>query len=419
MKYSLKTLAIFMLLFLRIAILISQPVTSIISPSAGSWHKGNFTVSFTDTPSGSEIILTEWRITSSGIVTLDYTSRPVGGDVTVTVGSSAYARHQGSNIVKVEGKSTDALNRTSTIASRMFSIDWSSDQIASLTVKTSITGTLITAGAWTSDRDPYFSFSINTGQRIAPITGYSFAFGQNPDDIPEVAGGDNGAIQINKDQLSEGPQTFKLKAIDAAGNQGIIYTYNFGVDYTSDNISSITAKTEQGGIEIPPSTDQTDNLVWFEWPTPSSSSPIVGYSWALNNNPDGVIETTSNGVIVSLPLGISTFKVRSVDAAGNVGPVSSFEIWVSTPTEILDLEHLKFNVYPNPTSGNVVVQIENFNLNDEFYYTLHDLTGTMIAAERIIEELSVVRIPRLTSGVYIFRLFVNDILFESRKIIKI
>lgn len=300
--------------------------TSISSPSTGSWQRTDFTVQFTDFATDYSNLLAEWRVISSGTVTLDWSARSVSGNSTVTVGNSAYARHQGVNVVTVYSRLTDLNSGSVANYSRVFSIDWSSDAILILVAKTSSVGTTISPGSWTKDRDPYFSYSINTGSKYSPIVGYSWAVNSDPDDITELSGGDSGALQLALNYLTEGSQSFGIRAKDAAGNTGLVKTISFGVDYTTDIIESLTAYTEQDGQEIPEDTWQTDSDVWFEWPVPGSTSPIEGFSWTLNSTPDAAVDLVTTGVTVTIPDGENVFNVRAIDAAGNVGPVISFNI---------------------------------------------------------------------------------------------
>jgi hypothetical protein len=98
---------------------------------------------------------------------------------------------------------------------------------------------------------------------------------------------------------------------------------------------SIAAHTENGGTLIEDGIAQPDNTPFMEWTVPESTAPITGYSTALNEPPDCDIDTTENSMDLGpLADGSTVFYVRAVDEAGNCGPASSFEIFVSMPDAV-------------------------------------------------------------------------------------
>lgn len=304
------------------------PSTTIVSPAQGSWHNSDFTVVFSDYAYQTEVDIGLYLVRSLGTTTRDWTARAPNGECTITVGPDGLARNQGYITCLVQSYCWDLNMMKSSAVYRDFNIDWTDDEIAGIVAKNSINGDEIIQGMWTNDRDPYFEFSVNTETMYAPIAGYSWAINFTPDDISDLSGGNSGAIQLPMDMLSEGLNSFKVRAIDAAGNFGTVSSFEFGVDYTGDMITSVMAYTDDAGSLIPESTWQNDQDVWFEWTLPESTSPIVGYSWMLNGIPDNSVDITIPGLSLLLPNGISTFSVRSIDAAGNVGPVKDFVIFV-------------------------------------------------------------------------------------------
>ena len=107
------------------------------------------------------------------------------------------------------------------------------------------------------------------------------------------------------------------------------------VDTGADPISSISVYTSIGGIEIQEGVAQSDNTPYVLWSVAESISPVVGFSTQLNGPPDCIPDSSSTSVTLEpLPEGSTIFHVRAIDAAGNCGPDSSFEIVVSRAAEI-------------------------------------------------------------------------------------
>ncbi|MCL4786898.1 MAG: DNRLRE domain-containing protein [Verrucomicrobia bacterium] len=104
-------------------------------------------------------------------------------------------------------------------------------------------------------------------------------------------------------------------------------------DGDGDTIVNLRAKRSSSGSSIAANTWQLDNDPYFYWDAPSSVLPIVGYSFALDVQPDQTVDTTvayHQYPSDSLSDGTHTFYVRSVDANDNWGPPASFQIKVDS-----------------------------------------------------------------------------------------
>lgn len=69
----------------------------------------------------------------------------------------------------------------------------------------------------------------------------------------------------------------------------------------------------------------------------------------------------------------------------------------------LGMEHNELNVamdvYPNPTSDNIILQIPDFN-NQQLWYRLLDAQGKIIVKEKIITQQSAINMYPLSSATY-------------------
>jgi len=106
-------------------------------------------------------------------------------------------------------------------------------------------------------------------------------------------------------------------------------------------LSVLRAKTEPLGAEIAQGTWQTDRDPIFIWEPPAMGVVLGGYSYAFDEEPDEIVETTGTSYDMAaeaaerLSDGVHTFYVRAVNSAGNPGPPLGFEIWVDgSPPEI-------------------------------------------------------------------------------------
>ncbi|TSA56709.1 MAG: PKD domain-containing protein, partial [Planctomycetaceae bacterium] len=111
---------------------LNNPTAQVISPGAGSCQKTNFSSTFrySDT-GGSNLKTCEYKVVSSGVTTLNWTSAgtcsgagPVDLSESITVGATANCQNQGVNTCTVSVRATDNALNSSAEGSRSFSIDW-------------------------------------------------------------------------------------------------------------------------------------------------------------------------------------------------------------------------------------------------------------------------------------------------------
>jgi hypothetical protein len=77
----------------------------------------------------------------------------------------------------------------------------------------------------------------------------------------------------------------------------------------------------------------------------------------------------------------------------------------------LGMEHNELNVamdvYPNPTSDNIILQIPDFN-NQQLWYRLLDAQGKIIVREKIITQQSAINMYNLSSATYFLQVVNQD-----------
>ncbi len=105
---------------------------------------------------------------------------------------------------------------------------------------------------------------------------------------------------------------------------------------TDLDISAVEAKTDALGAAIAAQTWQTDSTPLFLWDAPGTGLDVAGYSYAVDGEPDNVVDTTSASWDVAqsdaglLTDGKRIFTVKAINSAGNAGKAASFELWVDT-----------------------------------------------------------------------------------------
>ena len=133
-------------------------------------------------------------------------------------------------------------------------------------------------------------------------------------------------------------------------------------------------------------------------------------------NAAGGDATGSNGKI-SYTIG----QIDYVSATGSNGSVSQ---GVQEPFEIFTLGTddfpniiLQAIVYPNPTSSNINLIIENYSI-DNLHYNLYDIQGRSIANQKITQQETNITMENLQSANYFLLVLDNNKTLKTFKIIK-
>jgi hypothetical protein len=149
---------------------------------------------------------------------------------------------------------------------------------------------------------------------------------------------------------------------------------------------------------------------------------LFSFFYFLNSNAQqslnaaGGDATGSNGKI-SYSIG----QIDYVSATGSNGSVSQ---GVQQPFEIFTLGTddfpniiLQAIVYPNPTSSNINLIIENYSI-DNLHYNLYDIQGRSIANQKITQQETNITMENLQNANYFLQVFDNNKTLKTFKIIK-
>lgn len=159
--------------------------------------------------------------------------------------------------------------------------------------------------------------------------------------------GGPGATSSNfQQQLSVG-MPFSSELLQSSSYQlrpGLLWTAATSgtvIPVTELDISVLSAKTHAFGEAIPEKTWQKDRDPYFYWEPPATGLELAGYSYALDTDPDDVVDTTqpsldvASSTLEALSDGQHTFSVKAINSAGQTGAPIAFEFWIdTTPPQI-------------------------------------------------------------------------------------
>lgn len=134
--------------------------------------------------------------------------------------------------------------------------------------------------------------------------------------------------------------------------------------------------------------------------TVASGGDVDGAGGSASYSVGQVFYTTNSGAGGSVAQGIQQAYVVSV---------------LSNPS--LTTLNLRVQTYPNPTTDQIVLSVEDLALQD-LSYALYDLNGRVLASNRIRQSAIPISLQHLPSGVYLLTVNQNNTELKNFKIIK-
>lgn len=129
------------------------------------------------------------------------------------------------------------------------------------------------------------------------------------------------------------------------------------------DLTTLIAKTDPFGVQIPAQTWQKDTTPVFIWEPPAEGLEIAGYSYALDATPDDTVDTAGTSwdvaqdAIGKLTDGAHSFSVKALNSAGNSGKAVSFEIWIDTTAPTLGVHSPSPGMLLNSLSPSMSIQV--------------------------------------------------------------
>ena len=107
---------------------------------------------------------------------------------------------------------------------------------------------------------------------------------------------------------------------------------------------------------------------------------------------------TGSGGSTSFSLGQVAYSAYS-NAAGSAaeGVQHAYEIYVVGVNELT--EDMSLRVFPNPTSDNLSLEIENYN-KEKYLYQLYDMQGKLLVSNQIVSNQTLIQTNNLQSSTY-------------------
>ncbi|WP_400078138.1 T9SS type A sorting domain-containing protein [Winogradskyella sp. R77965] len=133
---------------------------------------------------------------------------------------------------------------------------------------------------------------------------------------------------------------------------------------------------------------------------------------------------TASGGNASGTGGTASYTVGQIIDTNINGSNGSVNHGVQQPIEFFTLDvddylntDFKISVFPNPTSVNIQLNIDNYNSND-FNYFLYDVYGRTILHQKIKDSDTIITIESLASATYYLKITENNRIIKTVKILK-
>lgn len=143
--------------------------------------------------------------------------------------------------------------------------------------------------------------------------------------------------------------------------------------------------------------------------------PIIGFSQEAIPSSGG--DASGVGGTLSYTVGQLVYTNNS-GSNGSVaqGVQQPYEISTTVGIEITNIS-LDFIAFPNPTRGNIVLSIRDFN-NEKLIYQLYDMHGKLLKSNKVIAINTTIDISELPVSIYFLNITNDSSIIKSFKIIK-
>lgn len=270
-----------------------------------------------------------------------------------------------------------------------------------------------------------FKFSLAQSLSTAPTLVFTNNTGISTDNI--ASDGDGGSINISDIDI----QIYNIS--DVNGTLATPLSWENSSFYTAGTYSGITANVGTGrkGMLIKSSNgsefklNQFQYLNWGETQAQGATNTIKGYKDGIEvasttftgyNNPflpNTIVLTSAFDNVDEVRFYISS---GGYEGSQNYTNHSINSIQVSTPVLSANSfeSNSKFNVYPNPASNNITLEL----LTDEFsILEVYDVSGKFLFNQVLTQKVNSINIEKLSGGIYFFKVNSNNSI-ATNKIIK-
>lgn len=257
----------------------------------------------------------------------------------------------------------------------------------------------------------FFKFSTAQTLSTAPTLTFTDNTGISTDNI--ASDGDGGSVNISDIDI----QIYNIS--DVNGTMATPMSWENASFYTAGTYTGITANVGTGrkGMAIKSDNgsefklNQFQYLNWGESQAEGAVNIIKGFKNGIEvasttfqgyNNPflpNTIVLTTAFDDVDEVRFYISAggyegnqnftnHSINSIQVSSPVLSANSFEL------------HSKLNIYPNPTSNNVTVELHT---NEISTLEVYDFSGKFLFTQMLNDKTNTINIENLTSGIYFFK----------------
>ena len=129
-------------------------------------------------------------------------------------------------------------------------------------------------------------------------------------------------------------------------------------------------------------------------------------------------EASGTGGTVSYTVGQVLYNTNSGTSNSEAqGVQQPYEISIVVGIEAQQCIRLSCQVYPNPSTNYLVLEVENYDLKD-LHYQLLDVSGKLLKSKRIESTTSTISMKSYVPSVYLLQVISESTIIQTFKIIK-
>lgn len=135
----------------------------------------------------------------------------------------------------------------------------------------------------------------------------------------------------------------------------------------------------------------------------------IGYSYDDNGNRTGrtLVTEQLKSNSVSFPV-INQKNLKSLENIQGTGSYDEQSEKETINQAKRENGEIKTNVFPNPTTGMIKVQVENMPFNATNEIRVYDLAGKTLIVKKDFESSTDIDLSKLRDGIYILRIKIED-----------
>jgi hypothetical protein len=107
----------------------------------------------------------------------------------------------------------------------------------------------------------------------------------------------------------------------------------------------------------------------------------------------------------------------SADGSSSEGVQQAYEISTAVSVDEFDEISLEMNIYPNPTSDFLTLDVKDFSF-EEIDYILYDMNGKILEDKKVLDKKTIIDMMNLPPTIYFLKVSDGETVMKTFKIIK-